>query len=479
MIVSRIISAVFGWLGSVTIARTLSPMDWGIYSFIFALLGLMAVVTDLGVGRAVLGRITSDDARSNQLAAGSFIVLRLVLGMAGYLFAVGYAVISGQGPRVSGLILFAGIIIILSTPANALMVLYQSRLQLGFIARWDIIAQMAQLLVIAFIAWAAPSVFAFIIAPLIREIITLASRWWGIHSGKLPDLIPAFDHPMLGWRDTLIESIPISIGYALFLLLTKVDQLMLERLVGFEPVGVYAISYKFSDVLGLSITSLALPYTTVLVTSYTRDQQRFAQHTRRAIITAATLGALAVVGFTPTADNLISLLYGSEFISAGLSARLLVVSAGFSGISTVALAVLLAAKRLVGFPIAALAALVVKVCLNLVLIPHWGMNGAAVATVITEGGLMVVTLMLVRAQVGVPKLLPLGELARQVVAVAAIGYPLMAVTLSNRLHWFLAGTLAVCLYVLYLKLSASWPFNPPSRSRAVSVDAPARTGEVS
>ena len=61
LVASRIITAVFGWAGTVVIARTLSPEDWGQYAFVFGLLGIMALITDLGVGRVVLARLAADD----------------------------------------------------------------------------------------------------------------------------------------------------------------------------------------------------------------------------------------------------------------------------------------------------------------------------------------------------------------------------------------------------------------------------------
>lgn len=459
MIVSRIISAALGWLGSVTMARTLSPTDWGVYSFIFALLGLLAVITDLGVGRAVLARITTDDPAANRAAAGSFIILRMLLGILGYGAAVAYAVASGQELRICLLIAFAGTIVVLSTPANALLVLYQSRLRLQFIAKWDIVGQIVQLAFIFLVAWLGPSISAFILASLVREVLVLAARWWGIRRGLLPDLTPSFRQPTLGWRETLIEAIPLSAGYALFLLLTKIDQLMLERMVGFTPVGIYAISYKFSDLLGLVITAIALPYTTVLVTSYVRKTELFVSRTRQALVGAATLGALAVACFLPTADGIIALLYGVEFESAGLSARMLMVAAGCSGISTIALAVLLAARKLAGFPVAALAALAAKITLNLWLIPRLGMNGAAVATVITEGALMFATLALAAVQLRLSGLIPVAAIVRLAVVSASIGYPLMLLNHLNRLHWLGAGFAAATLFFLYLWLTTAWPFD--------------------
>ena len=61
LLVSRAVVSLLGWAGSVVIARVLSPQDWGHWSFVFGLLGLLAVVTDLGVGRVVVARLVQDD----------------------------------------------------------------------------------------------------------------------------------------------------------------------------------------------------------------------------------------------------------------------------------------------------------------------------------------------------------------------------------------------------------------------------------
>ena len=54
VVLSRVVVAALGWAGSVIIARALDAEQWGQFSFVFALLGVMSIVTDLGVGRVVL-----------------------------------------------------------------------------------------------------------------------------------------------------------------------------------------------------------------------------------------------------------------------------------------------------------------------------------------------------------------------------------------------------------------------------------------
>ncbi len=65
LIASRLAVAVMGWAGTVLIVRNLSTADWGRFSFIFGFLGLLSVITDLGVGRlAIAGLLEEHTDRS-------------------------------------------------------------------------------------------------------------------------------------------------------------------------------------------------------------------------------------------------------------------------------------------------------------------------------------------------------------------------------------------------------------------------------
>ena len=94
LLIGRVVSAIAGWAGTVIIARQLSPSDWGGYSFIFGLLGIIGLVVDLQVGRVVLREVldAGDDAGR---VVGSYVVLRLLIGLVAYVAAV--AIVVGGG----------------------------------------------------------------------------------------------------------------------------------------------------------------------------------------------------------------------------------------------------------------------------------------------------------------------------------------------------------------------------------------------
>lgn len=454
MVISRVITAVFGWAGTVVIARTLSPEDWGKYSFIFGLLGIMALVTDLGVGRVVLARLTADDHDEAQQVAGSFILLRILLGLIGFAVAVLYAWATGLSVTLVAVVAFAATGVVLATPSNALLVLYQARLRLVPLAIWDIVAQIVQFALVLAVAASAPTLAWFVVPSVIKEVVVLVARGAGVLRGRLGPR-PVFSAGTRYWGEMLREAIPISIGFALIMLLTKVDILILQRLDSYDAVGMYAIGYKFSDLVIIVTVTISVPFTTVLIKAWPHDAETFRHRTRQAMVVAGGLGALAVIGFWPTAQFFIGLLYGETFTPASDAARLLVLASAISGVTNIGIVALVAARKLTVFPWVAAAGVLLNVGLNYLVIPHFSYDGAAAATLVTEALMFFVCLIVVQRSLRITGVVAWGPLARQILLAAAVTVPAVVLIDYARLPWPPVIIVALALFVALVEYSGS------------------------
>lgn len=451
MILGRLGTAVLGWAGSVIIARTLSGDDWGRYSFVFALLGILEVVTDLGVGRVVLARLTSGKASEISRLAGSFIVLRTLLGVIGYLLAVGYAYFTGLSPLVVTAAALAGTTVVLATPANAFFVLYQSKLRLTYTAFWDIAGQVVQFLLILAVAHYHPVLLAFLLPAIAREVVVFLGRGAGVPRLFPGEFRPSFRQPFAYWGEMLREALPISIGFALMTALERIDMLMLQRLDTYEAVGLYAIGYKFSDLLALVAGALAVPFTTVLVKAWPDHPEQFRARVYQPLAVAMLLGGLATVLFWSAGKGVIVLLYGQEFIGSAYAAALMVTGSALNGFTFIVIAALVAARKLKVFPLLALFGLGLNIGLNYVLIPLLSINGAALATLFTQVLMLVGMLALLQLSVRIPGVAPWGMLLRQVVVVTAVAVPAHLAVTGMGWNWALV---AVGAGISYLLISA-------------------------
>jgi O-antigen/teichoic acid export membrane protein len=423
VLASRVVVAGLGWAGSVIVARSLSADDWGQFSFVFALLGVMSIVTDLGVGRVVLARLIDGDPDEIARTASSFIALRTVLGVAGYLLAVGYVVILRYPGQVVAATAIAGLVVVFATPSHALSVLYQSRHRLLLVAVAESLGQTLQLAITVVAAIYAPTLLVFVLPAVANEIFKLVTKGFGIR-GRSLGLRPSRQVDVRRWGPMLREAIPLAIGLALTIAMMKIDVLMLSLMDTFDAVGLYSIGYKFSDIIDTFALAAAAPLSTLLVAAWPNELVVFKRRTRSAAMLFALAGAVCVAGFWPSAEPIIRLLYGDRFAPAAGATRLLVVGAALMSLTVLGIFLLTAAGKQRYYPGIALLGLALNVGLNLVLIPKMSYDGAAVSTVVTTAVTFVLLWLVIERFMPVKGLLPTRLLATLVLltsAVAAVG----------------------------------------------------------
>ncbi len=437
---SRVVIAVLGWAGSIAVARVLSPVEWGQFSFVFGLLGLLAVVTDLGVGRVVLARLVDPDEAEGPQVASAFIALRAVLGVFGYLVALAYVVLLGYPAEVVRATAVAGLVVVIATPSHALTMLYQARLKMTVVAVAESLGQVVQLVLTLLAALVAPVLLVLVLPVIANELVKLALKVRGVARGDA-GLRPARDVEVWRWRPMLAEALPLSIGFALTTLLYKIDVLLLSRLDTFEAVGLYSVGYKFADALSLVGTAVLGPALTLLLASWPSDPATFRERARSTALLLGFLASLVASGFWVTAEPLVTALYGERFAEAAGATRLLVLGGCLALMTQVGFTLLVATGRQRVYPWVGVLGLLSNVGLNLVLIPRSSYDGAAVATVVTEVLMLVLMWVLVARSVPVRGLLPLARLL--VVAASTFGVVLLTEALSTVLWWPVVGAFGV------------------------------------
>ncbi len=419
MLVSRLVIAGLGWTGSVIIARTLSPEDWGTYSFVFALLGLTAIFTDLGVGRAVMARLISDDPDDVAKTASSFIALRVLLGFIGYLIAVLYVIVLQYPGDVIRATLIAGLVVVFATPGQALTVIFQSRHRLLLTAIAESLGQVLQLALTIAAALAAPVLLIFVLAPVANEIFALIVKIVGIarrSSGLRPSRIVEWSR----WKPMLTDALPLALGFALTIALQKIDVLLLSLLDSLDAVGIYSIGYKFSDIMDTLILAAAGPISTLMVAAWPDKPAELRQRCRTAAIVFGAGGAVVVAAFWPSATQVIELLYGERFVVGADAARFLVLGAAIMALVVLGIFLLAATGHASRYPWIAIGGLALNVALNVILIPRYSYNGAAVSTVVTFAVAAIALWVVIRRTLPVTGLLPVGSLVALVLVTAVV-----------------------------------------------------------
>jgi O-antigen/teichoic acid export membrane protein len=206
------------------------------------------------------------------------------------------------------------------------------------------------------------------------------------------------------------------------------DLLFLRFLRDEETVGYYAAAYALiSFLINVSIT-----YSLTLLPAFSRlEEAPEAQRELYAdsVAHALTVAIPIVVGGAMLAEPIVRLAFGPSFVRSALALRILVATVPLFAVRDIAMrAVMTKGREDLIFSISWQSA-VLNVALNLLLVPPFGMAGAATATVLTEA-VRVTFCALAAHRVGFPRP-PIGRAWRAIAAVLVMGATLLLLESSS------------------------------------------------
>ena len=206
------------------------------------------------------------------------------------------------------------------------------------------------------------------------------------------------EYKILTW---LKDSLPFILLGGLMLINSRIDMLMLGALKGAGAVGVYAVASRVTSliVFGLGILNnvLSPTFATLYAEGKREELQKLVTHSTRLISLFALVMTLGLI----TLRYWVLQLFGAEFIQG--QTALIILSIGYLvNALTGSVGILLNMTRHTKFIAATMAfAASLNVCLNWLLIPKWGVNGAAAATTIAMIAGSVICAVWVRQKLGI------------------------------------------------------------------------------
>ena len=439
---SRVIVAGLGWAGTLVVIRHLSVSEWGRFSFVFSLLGMLVVITTLVNNRlAIHGLLHSDDPAGY---AGTYVLLRGALGLLGYAAAVTFVVVAGYPSDVIRATAIAGTLVVIASTSAGYDAVFQARMRLGPVATAGALGQVVQLGLILVVAAVSPSLVAFTLPAVACEVVIIA---WKLRSVR-PLVRPRYVVIWPTWVALFKATVPLAIGSGIAKLYYSIDAVMLSRMDTFRSVGIYGVAYKFAGLFAFIPDALMPPLFALLTRAWPGDPEQFRAVFRKAFLVLVLVAVFVVAEFLVFAEPAIRLLYGDQYAVGAGAARLVVTSECVGFFTALGLTTLVALDRNRIYPLVALLGLVVNVGLNLLVIPTYSYRGAAWATLITE--VLVVAGMwgaLARGG-GVPRL----PVARAAGAVAAgVAAALVAVAAWQVIPWPAAAVAGAVTYVAILE----------------------------
>jgi O-antigen/teichoic acid export membrane protein len=412
MSAATLFAQILGFFMLAVIARRLGPQDVGSYAFALTLMGYFAIPANFGITALATRELARDPGRVRPLL-GQMIALQGVLCLVPYGLLVALAPVLAADETSEGLIPIVGLTFTIEA-ASLGFVLY------GF-QRFGIMA-------IARVAGAVT--FAALVYLFVHEHDTTPLAWIHLAGVAATSVITAVAvlrlsrTPQLraGARELVRffrAGIPFGISAVMISIYYTVDALLIGYLRSTEEVGQYAIAYR----IPLALLAFATLWGSVLFPHFSALAERSRQEVREQIGFFASLALVAslptLAGALVVGEQLIPGLFGVEFEPAGTPFVVLMFAAALVPFSVnwAAGAVSMGDERHQAYAVSLGA--VINLGANLIVIPEYGMTGAAVTTVAAEVVVFAYLIWRVKVLVGHPPL-DLGRIGRAAGATAVM-----------------------------------------------------------
>lgn len=379
LFIGRIGSMIITFLVGVYFARYLGPAQFGLLSYAVSFVGLFAFINGFGIDGILARELVQKPDKRDEIL-GSALALKIA-GNVVLSLLIGVALVILKSEAVASILI---IIITASYFFQAFNVI-DSFFQSQVLSKKVVVAQLSVSLVLAVIKLVSiylklPLVFfAFL---YIIESVLLASIY----------ILTYISHKLsiLNWRPRVgimismfKNSWPFMFSGAAVLIYMKIDQIMIKQMLSNNAVGLYSAAVKLSEVWYFIPSIICTSVFPAIVNAKKRSDGSYERRMSQlyALLLWISIGIAAFV--TLFAGIIISMIYGHAYVSSADVLRIYI----WAGVPTfigLGLSQYLVIENLllINFILSFLGA-VFNIALNLYLIPAFGINGAAIATLIS------------------------------------------------------------------------------------------------
>ena len=363
-------------------ARILGTSGWGVFSYAITLSGFLTLFMDPGLNNIIMREIGRADDEKRHTLFSTTLAMKIVLLLAGVAVVIFIAPHFSTLPGAKALLPIVALILGLDTLREFLTSYARGMERMEFDAAIFILTNFG-ILVLGFIfltlaktpaalAWAyvGGDILGIALAVFItRTFFKKISRYF---SPRL--IIPIIQS---AW--------PFAVTSALALLLTNTDILIISWIKNASAVGIYSSAIRIIQVLYLIPTIFQFSTLPLFARFANKDDAPKFRGALEQTIGLIFLASIPLaIGGVILGAGIMSFIFGSAYAAGGTSFKILSVGLMFDFPAVVISSAIFAYNRQKSLIIAAAIAGGINVAFDILLIPHWGINGSSTATLIAQ-----------------------------------------------------------------------------------------------
>ncbi|MEO6208557.1 MAG: lipopolysaccharide biosynthesis protein [Gemmatimonadaceae bacterium] len=311
---ARAVTQLLAWVSTLVVVHLLSPADYGLVGMAALYLGLVRLISEFGLGSAVLVLRDLTDHQIRQLNAFS-----VLFGMSGFALSAAAAVPLGvffHAPNLPAVVLVSSTSSIISAFRSVPSALLQRDMRFKDLSTIDAARAMVGTVAVLILASLGFGYWSLVLNEVMATLAATALSIWHRRVG--------FRWPQLGSLRTAMEfSRQVIISRVAWYSYSNSDFLVAGRVLGQAALGAYTLAWTLTNLPIEKVTTLVM---SVTPTFFSRAQKSNAEIRRYLLALTeglATITFPVALGMALTADDFVRVVLGSGWIAAIGPLRLL------------------------------------------------------------------------------------------------------------------------------------------------------------
>jgi len=379
ILLERAMRFSLGILIGIYVARYLGPELFGLYNFAISFSSLIILLSTLGLDKIVVKALVKKDA-SDDAILGTSLVLKLLGALSSIaLIAILIQFFDAEGAKTAVYLIS---ITSIFQALNCIDFYFQAKVQQRYVAIVKIIQSLIGAFTKLFLVLIEAD-FIFFIWVLLLESLILALGLLYVYRTKVGSLLTWSWNGQLA-KSLLKHSWPLVLSTLFIAINMRIDQILLQELLGSEAVGLYAAASRLSEASYQVCVLIVASVFPAIINAKSIAEEMYHNRIKNLYSLMFFISFFIAVVISLLAEPLMTFLYGIAYLqSAGVFA--IHIWTGifvYWGIVMNQWAIMENLQKHMAFFM--FIGIIANIILNIILVPEYGINGAAVATLISQ-----------------------------------------------------------------------------------------------
>ncbi|MEI6316772.1 MAG: flippase [bacterium] len=361
-------------------ARTLGVSEWGVFSYVLALIGIFATISDIGVNSILTREVAKKNEDGKQYISTSFF-LKIILSLIACIAFSIFALFVKNTSEIKSLLPIAIIILLLDSIREFGFSINRAFEKMETEAFTKLIATIV-LVISGFIFISrSHTALSFIDSYLVGSIFGATIMYFSLRSHFL-EITKNFNKNYL--FPILKEAWPIAIISGFGIIMSNIDTVFLGIFRGNTEIGIYSAAQKILPIVYIIPALLSTALLPIFSRLTKTDPSKINSLTSKTIKTTILISVPFVIGGIILGTPLITVLFGQQYIQSAPLFKIMILALVTGSIGNILSNVLFAQnqqKKIMHFIIIGA---ITNFVLCFSLIPFLGTYGAVFSVVISQ-----------------------------------------------------------------------------------------------